>query len=263
MSLTIDLSGKVALVTGAGRGIGREIVSRLRQAGAAVVATDLDKDSLGDLPDGVRGVTMDVTSEIGVQRALADAFAGHADVQILVNNAGVASSRHGMPFTNQLPEDWSRVYGVNVLGAVHVTRAWHQLRPTLDAPGVIINVASVAAKQPTVADPAYSASKAALIAFTQSLARDLAPHVRACAVCPGMILTPFYMNQYELTASHDQAVADQSPEEFFAAKAKSLIPLGAGQTPADVANAVAFLASDLAGAITGQSINVDGGLVMS
>lgn len=263
MSLAIDLSGKVALVTGAGGGIGREIVVRLQEAGAAVVAADLDKDSFSDLPHGVIGLAMDVTSEVDVHRALAEAFANHNDIQILVNNAGVASSRHGMPFTNQLPEDWSRVYAVNVLGAVQVTRAWYQMRPAPNAPGVIINMASVAAKLPTVTDPAYSASKAALVAFTQSLAKDLAPKVRACAVCPGMVMTPFYMNQYGLTASHDQSVADQSPEEFFAAKAKSLIPLGAGQTPTDVANAVAFLASDLAVAITGQSLNVDGGLVMS
>lgn len=263
MPLAIDLSGKVALVTGSGRGIGREIAVRLQQAGATVVATDLDKDSLSELPSGVRGLPMDVTSEGDVQRALAVAFADQDDIHILVNNAGVAAARHGMPFTNQLPEDWSRVYDVNVLGAVRVTRTWHRLRPAPDAPGVVINMASVAAKLPTVTDPAYSASKAAVVAFTQSLARDLAPQVRACAICPGMVMTPFYLNQHGLTAGHDQNVAEQSPDDFFAAKARSLIPLQAGQTPTDVANAVAFLASDLAGAITGQSLNIDGGLVMS
>ncbi|HET9733422.1 MAG TPA: SDR family oxidoreductase [Acidimicrobiales bacterium] len=262
MPLAIDLSGQVALVTGAGRGIGREIANRLRMAGATVVAADRDESLVDDLPEGIHGLVLDVTSASEVERGVEKAFTDHGEVRILVNNAGIASSHHGMPFTNQLPEDWSRVYEVNVLGAVHVTRAWQQLRPRSDAPGVIINMASVAAKLPTVTDPAYSASKAALVAFTQSLTRDLAPHVRVCAVCPGMVMTPFYMNQYGLTASHDQSVAQQSPEDFFAAKAKSLIPLGAGQTPTDVANAVAFLASDLAGAITGQSLNVDGGLVM-
>jgi NAD(P)-dependent dehydrogenase (short-subunit alcohol dehydrogenase family) len=166
-----------------------------------------------------------------------------------------------MPFTNQSAPDWQRTFAVNVVGTFHAAKS---VAPGMleRGSGAIVNVASVSGRTGFQTDPAYSASKAAVLNFTQAMARDLAPAVRVNAVCPGMVFTPFYAAQHAAAVAQG-ATTVASPEDFFAEKAGRLIPLQRGQQPEDIGRAVLFLASDLAGSITGQALNVDGGLVMS
>jgi len=264
MSLPIDLSGHVALVTGARGGIGTGIVDTLRTCGAIVVAADLPGTDTGPPEgDGVHFVALDVTDEEGVEAAFAQVATRFAPPTIVVNNAGVAA-RVGLPFTRLDASDWDDgPWSVNVVGPFAVAKAAVPGMIEVGG-GTVVNIASVSGRTGFPTSPPYSASKAAVINLTQVMARDLAVHgIRVNAVCPGMVLTPFYRAQRLAAAEADPSLHDISDEEYFDRKAAQLIPLGRGQSPLDIGAAVAFLVSDLAANITGQALNVDGGLVMS
>lgn len=262
MSIGIDLSGKVALVTGAASGMGTEISRTLAEAGARVALGDIDEARLAEHKDVGLPVRLDVTDPASASEALGRVGSELGPVDVLVNNAGIAAKRQGMPFTNQEKSDWVPVLEVNIVGAFVVSREV-ALQMAERGTGSIVNVSSVSGVAAFQTDPGYSASKAAVINFSKVMAKDLAPDVRVNCVCPGMVLTPFYLAQYEAAARSQPEVAAMTPEEYFDRKAKGLIPMGRGQEPRDIANAVAFLSSDLASNITGQTLNVDGGLVMS
>jgi 2-hydroxycyclohexanecarboxyl-CoA dehydrogenase len=261
MSLTIDLGGHVALVTGAAGGMGLEIARTLHEAGARVALGDVDEPRAAEAGFGV-AIHLDVTDSESARACIERVTGELGPLDVLVNNAGIAAKRQGMPFTNQEPADWEPVLAVNTVGPFVVAReAAAQMRER--GSGVILNISSVAGRGALQTDPAYSASKAALITLTQVMAKDLAPHgVRVNCICPGMVMTPFYRAQFEVAAARDPEVAKLGAEGFFEEKAKRLIPLARGQQPRDIANAVAFLASELAAEITGQTLNVDGGLLM-
>ena len=266
MSLSIDLEGRVALVTGAAGGIGRGIVDALVEAGATVVAADLDADAARAVADGhpagrVHPLAVDITDEAATRAAIASLAGVVGPVSLLVNNAGVAT-RTGMPFTRLEASDWRLPWEVNVVGAFNVTKALAD--DLASTGGAVVNIASVSGRRGFTTSPPYSASKAAILNFTQGMATDLAPQgIRVNAVCPGMVLTPFYRQQRLAAAEADPSLLEITDEQFFNAKAERLVPLGRGQQPRDIAAAVCFLASDLAASITGQALNVDGGLVMS
>ena len=262
MSISIDLEGKVALVTGAASGMGAEISRGLAQAGARVAVCDLDETRLDEHKDLGLPVRLDVTDPECAREALEHISLELGPVDILVNNAGIAAKKLGMPFTNQEKSDWGPVFDVNVVGVFVVSREV-ALQMVERRTGSIVNISSVSGIAAFQTDPAYSASKAALINFSQIMAKDLAPDVRVNCVCPGMVFTPFYQAQYEAAARREPGIAAMSAGEYFEQKAKGLIPLGRGQQPQDIASAVAFLSSDLASNVTGQTLNVDGGLVMS
>jgi 2-hydroxycyclohexanecarboxyl-CoA dehydrogenase len=263
MSNVIDLTGRVAIVTGAGGGIGEAIARALNSAGAAVALADVDAQRLEQLGDVGLAVPLELTDETSVGNGVAHVRETLGEIDVLVNNAAVASTTMGMPFTNQSPPDWERVLRVNVIGTFLMSKAVSEHMVSRSR-GAIVNIASVSGRTGLQTDPAYSASKAATINFTQVMARDLAVHgIRVNAVAPGMVFTPFYRAQHARAAAEDPLVANMSAEEYFDDKARRLIPLGRGQEAADIADAVTFLASDLARNITGQTLNVDGGLVMS
>jgi NAD(P)-dependent dehydrogenase (short-subunit alcohol dehydrogenase family) len=261
VSVSIDLGGGRALVTGAAGGIGRALCARLAEAGASVVALDKDAAALADVGADAT-VAVDLTDAGATAEAVAGAVAAGGPFTVLVNNAGVAS-RVGMPFTRLDAADWTLPWEVNVVALFAVTKA--VVAGMIEAGGgAVVNIASVSGRTGFQTSPPYSASKAAVINLTQVMARDLAAHgIRVNAVCPGMVLTPFYRAQRLAAAEADPSLLDVSDEDYFAAKAARLIPLGRGQQPRDVADAVCFLASDLAASVTGQALNVDGGLVMS
>lgn len=261
MSVSIDLTGKVALVTGAAKGMGLEIARTLREAGARIARGDIDEVALHENEIGL-ALTLDVTSPKSARTAVERVREDLGPIDILVNNAGIAASRHGMPFTNQQRSDWEAPLEVNVVGTFVVSREV-ALQMIERETGVVVNIASIAGAVGSSTDPAYTASKAGVIAFTKAMARDLAPYgIRVNSICPGMVMTPFYHAQYEVAAVHDPEAAALGPQGFFDQKAARIIPLGRGQHPGDIANAVVFLASGLASQITGQSLHVDGGLAM-
>jgi len=218
MTFTIDLSKKVAVVTGALGGIGSVITARLRDAGAKVVALDVTAESADS-----DHYQCDVADEDSVKRAAARVIGEHQRVDIVINNAGVMG-RLGMPFTNLSAADWETCWAVNVVGTFNVSAAFTDILIASDDAS-IVNIASVSGRTGFQTSPPYSASKAAVINFTQVMARDLAKSdVRVNAICPGMVFTPFYRAVRLAAAETDPSLGDVSDEKFFSDKASALVP---------------------------------------
>jgi 3-oxoacyl-[acyl-carrier protein] reductase len=243
------LSGKVALVTGAGGGIGRATVTRLAAEGAAVVAGDLS--GYASVADAVRasggqalGVELDVTNSESTRAAVHAAVAQFGGLHILVNNAGI--DQRGL-LAEVSEADWARVLAVNLKGAFLCSQAAAQ---HLEGDGAIVNVASLAGRSSSPLQGChYSASKAGLLGLTRHLARELGPrHIRANAVCPGPVMT-------------DMLTRSTSSEGIAALAAQ--VPVGRAGTPEDIASVIAFLASEDARYITGVSLDANGGIFMA
>ena len=243
--------GKIALVTGAARGIGRATAVRLARDGAAVVVNykanaDAAKEAAGLVTEaGGRATTVqaDVSVPEQADRLVKQTLEfGGGRLDVLVNNAG--TTRDNLLIRMSL-EEWDAVLDLNLRGAFLVTKA--AMRPMMkQRGGRIVNIASVAGVMGNAGQANYAAAKAGLIAFTKTVAREMASrNITANAVAPGLVPT-------ELTAPLPQAVKDAMLAQT---------PLARFGTVEDVANAVAFLASDEASYITGQVLVVDGGLV--
>lgn len=245
----MELTGRVALVTGAARGIGREIAERLASAGASVAVVDVAEDAVQQAaqelsrPDAVaRGYRCDVSSLDAAETLGERVLADFGRVDVLVNNAGITKDRL---FVRMTGEDWAAVIGVNLTGAFNVTKAFAPAMLKARA-GSIVNIASVVGQMGNAGQANYAASKAGLIGLTKSLAKEFAPRgVRVNAVAPGFIRTH---------------MTDALPEDVQA-QMKQVIPLGRFGEPADVAGVVMFLVSDTSAYVTGQVINCDGGMV--
>jgi len=242
------LDDKIAIVTGAGQGIGKAIAEKLAGEGATVVVTDVDEataaQTAGALPAAV-AIRADVTDRQGVQ-ALADRVAAQfGRIDVLVNNAGWDKAS---PFVDSDPADWDRAIAVNLYGVLHTCRA---VLPVMagQGSGAVVNLGSDAGRVGSSGEAVYSAAKGGVIAVTKSLAREMARHqVRVNCVCPGP-------NDTALFASF----AGPTLREALT----KAIPFRRLGQPSDVANVVAFLASDEASFVTGQTISVSGGLTMS
>jgi NAD(P)-dependent dehydrogenase (short-subunit alcohol dehydrogenase family) len=242
-------AGRVALVTGAGRGLGREIAAAFAREGAAVVAADLTAD--GDPAAGIVPVACDVTDADQVAAAMACATERFGPVDVLVNNAGVSTVS---PVAQVSERDFDRVVDVNLKGAFLCSRAF---AAQAGARGSIVTVASQAGKRGVANIAPYCAAKAAQIGFTRALALELAPAVRVNAVCPGIVETELVTEQVRSQAEARGRSADEVRAGWLAE-----VPLGRFQPASAVAAAVLFLASDEAGEITGEALNVSGGMVM-
>ena len=244
------LDGKVALVTGASRGIGLAIAQRLVTEGARVCVTARKPEPLAEAVDALGGpdVSIAVPGRADDPEHQAEAVSATVDrfgaLDILVNNTGV-NPAYG-PLVDADPAAVRKTFEVNVLGALGWVREAH--RAWLGANGgAIVNVASVAGLRPAAGIGAYGASKAALIHLTQQLAVELGPAIRVNAVAPAVVKTVF------------AAALDEGREEQVAAA----YPLGRLGVPDDIAGAVAFLASADAGWLTGHTVVVDGGLTLT
>jgi 3-oxoacyl-[acyl-carrier protein] reductase len=247
MASTIDLTGQTAFVTGSTRGIGRAVATALHAAGArvAIVGRDESKAKAVAAALGERafGVAADVGSGAAVEKAIGEIEKSLGPVDILVNNAGITRDNLLLRMTEA---EWSEVLQANLTGAFHTTRA--VLKGMMKRrQGRIINVASIVGITGNKGQANYAASKAGLIGFTKSVAKEYGSrNILVNAVAPGFIDT-------DMTAS--------LPQEARAAMLGG-ISLGRLGRPEDVAGAVLFLASDLAGYITGQVLVVDGGLAI-
>ena len=245
----LDLTGRIAIVTGASRGIGRGIATRLALQGATVVAAARGDNAAATVSEIAAAggkaevASVDVTDTAAVEALVSGALERHGRIDLLVNNAGITKDQLMLRLKR---EDWDAVIATNLTSAFTCTQA--VLRPMIkQRSGRIIMISSVVGQTGNAGQVNYAASKAGLIGFTKSLAREVASrHITVNAIAPGLIET-------EMTG----AMTDKVREQWAAA-----IPLGRPGTVADVAAAVCFLASDEAGYITGQVLAVNGGMYM-
>ncbi len=244
------LKDKVAIVTGGASGIGKAIVEKFAKEGAGVVICDINLKLAQQFSDQLKeesvkslAFEMDVSDSSLVEKVVNDVTEQFKRIDILVNNAGITKDALLVRTT---PSDWDRVLAVNLKGAFNFTKSTAKVMMRKRY-GRIINISSVVGIMGNVGQSSYSASKAGLIGLTKSSAKELASRgITVNAVAPGYILTP-------MTNDLPQVAKD----DFL-----SSIPLKKAGTPEQVANLVLFLASDEADYITGQVIQIDGGLLM-
>lgn len=242
MTISIDLAGRVALVTGGARGVGRGITDRLVAAGASVVVCGRQEPEPGSLPEGVSFVAADVTDHASVNDLVDRIVADHGRLDVAVNNAG------GSPGTDAAtasPRFSEKILALNLTSALHVAQAANRVMQTQATGGSITSVTSLSGLRPSPGTAVYGAAKAGLVNLTTSLAMEWAPKVRLNCVSAGMVRTEMFEDYYG------------GPEG--AAAVAATVPLGRVAEPADVGNAVAWLASDLAAFVSGANVVVHGG----
>ncbi len=243
----MDLSGRVAIVTGSGRGIGRAIALKLAEVGAIVVVNDIGEAAQG-VAEEIRAmnrqslaILADVSLSPDVARLVDETIATHGKVDILVNNAGITRDQLTVRMSD---EEWDRVLNVNLKSVFLCTRAVlrHMIKQRW---GRIISIASIVGVVGNPGQANYASAKAGIIGFTRTIAKEVASRgITANAIAPGFIDT-------DMT----QRLEENQRQELM-----RHIPLGYLGSPRDVAEAVAFLASEEARYITGQVLNVDGGM---
>lgn len=245
----IDLSGQRIFVTGAGRGLGRGMAESFAAWGASVGIADLEPTGIEQTLERVRrpgavswGGLVDVTEEISVERAVEACWAALRGVDLVVNNAGVLSVA---PVVDMALAEWQRVMAVNATGVFLVSRAVVRRMIAAARPGSIVSISSIAGKRGDPGLAHYSASKFAVIGFTQALAREVARHdILVNALCPGVVKTAM-IDDLSRTAGVPVS-------EWLTHQA-----IGRSQTPEDIAFAAAFLHRSRA--MTGQPLTIDGG----
>lgn len=243
-----DLAGKVALITGANGAIPRATALLFRRLGAHLVLTDLDPAALeafaAELPEAdLRALTarVDVTRREEVDEALAMAGREFGGIDILVTGAGLYVEREVGAMSD---DEWRLTLGVNLDGVFYACRA---AMPLLRHGGSIVNIASMAGHRGSVRHAHYAACKSAVLGFTRSIVHELAPRgIRANCVSPGIIATPM---TEQIMASNGTALIAATPMRRFG-------------TPEEVASVIAFLASDAAAFVTGETIHINGGIYM-
>jgi NAD(P)-dependent dehydrogenase (short-subunit alcohol dehydrogenase family) len=253
------LKDRVAIITGGAKGMGRGIALKFAEDGCAVVVSDVDIAGAQSVADEIKSlggkslaIKADITKSSEIEEMAAKTLAEFNTIDILVNNAGGVSGTHGAGDSETITEDeWDRIMAINLKGPFLVCRA---VLPTMkkNRTGKIINLSSMGAVCPAVSVLHYHSAKAGVLGLTINLAFELAPlNIRVNAIVPGPVETPFW-----------DSLMPGGPErdKFFAALAKREVPLGRMGQPKDIAGAALFLASDLSAYMTGQVLNVAGGL---
>jgi meso-butanediol dehydrogenase / (S,S)-butanediol dehydrogenase / diacetyl reductase len=251
---------KIAVVTGAGSGIGRAIATELAARGHSVVATDLDlaaaEATAKELGGEATALALDVTNAAQAKFVAATVAEQHGAIDIWVSNAGISKMQR---FLDVTPDDLRRTLAVNLEGIFLCGQAAAAVMISGGAGGAIVNVASMAGKQgrvPYLAD--YVASKFGVVGLTQAMAFELAPHgITVNSVCPGYVATPMQDRELGWEAALRGSTEDKVRQLYI-----DDTPLGRLETPQDVARAVAFLAGPDARFITGEALAVNGGAFM-
>ena len=257
----MELQGQVAIVTGAGRGIGRATALELARMGADIVVAELDAGGadktatlVQDVGRRAAVIPTDVTKRADLSALVQRTVTAFGRIDILVNNAGI----YRAAATLDINEDhWDAIMTINAKAVFFASQA---VLPTMIAAkrGAIVNLASMAGKVGSRTNLPYNASKAAVVSMTKSLAlAHAADGIRVNCVCPGFVET----DMWTMVAREQSALLNLSPEEFTQRRLES-VPLGRMERPEDVANVIGFLASPRAAYMTGQALSVDGGLVM-
>lgn len=246
-----ELTGKVAIVTGAGQGIGKGIAKYLLEAGMTVVIADIDTEAGTEAAEelAVFGELLfqptDVADEASVQRLVQTTVDRYGGIDALINNAGLADPDNG-PIEQLSLADWNRRLGTNLTGAFLCCK--HAVPHLRRSRGAIVNIASTRALQSELNSEAYAASKGGLLALTHALAVSLGPAIRVNCISPGWIVVSDWQK------SSRRAAPDLRPEDH------AQHPVGRAGRPEDIAAMVAYLLGPQAGFLTGQNIVIDGGM---
>jgi len=248
--MELNFNGKVIIITGSGRGIGREIAESFAINGAIVILSDYNTESLKEVKDifsdkgySFKAIPCNVTDSNDVQNLIDSTYKEFGKIDVLINNAGI--TRDNL-ILRMKEEQWDSVIETNLKGVFLTTRALAKYF-IKQRYGKIINISSVVGITGNIGQSNYSASKAGILGFSKSIARELASrNITVNVIAPGFIDTPM-----------TSVLSDGAKEDFI-----KNIPLKRIGTPTDIANVVLFIASPLADYITGQVINVDGGMVM-
>ncbi|MCL6442285.1 MAG: 3-oxoacyl-ACP reductase FabG [Alicyclobacillus sp.] len=253
----IDLSNKVSIVTGAARGLGKGIAEKLAKLGAFVYVVDINDTGVASTVDEflecglkVKGLVVDVADEVSANACIESVYNEMGRIDILVNNAGINRDAMVHKMTHN---QWEEVIKVNLTGVFHMTQP--TIRVMRDQKyGRIVNISSIS-KNGNIGQANYAAAKAGVIGFTKTVAREMAKHgITVNAICPGFIETDMTLALKDVKFNGPY----NTVWDFMISK----IPMGYAGCPEDVANMVAFLVSDHAGYITGEVINVSGGMVL-
>jgi 2-hydroxycyclohexanecarboxyl-CoA dehydrogenase len=247
------MTKKVAFITGAGRGIGREIARTLASRGMDIIVSDVNVDNANETvsiveKEGGKAVAVycDVTRLESVQEAVGASLAHFGKIDVLVNNAGWDKVE---PFLKSEPSTWRLIMDINLMGQIHTCK---EILPVMiqNGFGKVINIASDSGRVGSSGEAVYSAAKGGVIAFTKTMAREMARHkINVNCVSPGPSNTPLF----EEIGSYNEGIATAL---------EKAIPFRRLAQPSDIANGVAFLASDEADYVTGQTLSVNGGLAM-
>ena len=256
----MKLMNKIALVTGSGTGIGEAIAMRFAQEGASIVIADIDEDSANEVAEKIQSmgreslaINTDVTDVSSVQNLVDKTMDKFGRIDILISNAGVSRMAKFIDITE---EDFDFNMSVNLKGAFIVSKAISEIMDRQKS-GKIIFTISMAAKCAGPLYAHYHCSKAALLAFMQALALEFAPNIMVNGVCPGLVKTSMQEREIKWTTQLRGITEEMVISEYLTG-----IPLGRIETPKDVANLVTFLASEEGNYITGQAINITGGMIL-
>jgi NAD(P)-dependent dehydrogenase (short-subunit alcohol dehydrogenase family) len=252
-----ELNGRRAFVTGGANGIGRAVAQALARSEVKVAIADIDAEKAERTAKeiGAVAVEIDVRERASVERAFDEALKLLGGCNICIANAGVSTMSHALDLTD---EEWDFNFAVNARG-IFLTNQIAARHFVAQGSGCIVNTASLAAKVGAPLLAHYSASKFAVLGWTQALARELAPNgIRVNAVCPGFVKTGMQAREIEWEARLRNVSAQQVVDDYVAQT-----PLGRLEEPEDVADVVVFLCSDKARFMTGQGINVTGGVYMT
>ena len=252
-----ELNGRRAFVTGGAHGIGRAIATALTRSGVKVVIADINGEAAQRTAKeiGAGSVEVDVRERASVERAFGEALEHLGGCDICIANAGVSTMQRALELTD---EEWDFNFAVNARG-IFLTNQIAARHFVAQGAGCIVNTASLAAKVGAPLLAHYSASKFAVLGWTQALARELAPNgIRVNAVCPGFVKTGMQSREIEWESRLRNVSAQQVVDDYVAQT-----PLGRLEEPEDVADVVVFLCSDKARFMTGQGINVTGGVYMT